>query len=208
MTFAPGASGSALKLMAACAAALVALGGCGGRGGRPPAPSEDLLFARGGLPQGWRWESAAPDGLPAPAVAAADRIAREDARRFTWAGGGEGTVSIVPAAPVDLSRRATAELGLLVDYRVEAPPSEDVSLWMACGDHCGGTVPIGGILRAAPAGEWRTLVVPIRCFVRAGLDPKAIRTPFAVTTAGRLTLAVSGVRLASAVAGQNKCGAS
>ncbi|HEX8064231.1 MAG TPA: exo 1,3/1,4-beta-D-glucan glucohydrolase [Allosphingosinicella sp.] len=168
---------------------------------------EGVLFARGALPQGWRWEAAAPDGLPAPAVAAIDRIAQEDARRFAWPGGGEGTVSIVPAAPLDLSREATGELSLIFDYRVEAPPTGDVSLWMACGDHCGGTVPLAGPLRAAAAGEWRTLVVPLRCFARAGLDPKAIRTPFAITTGGRLTLAVSGVRIASAVVDQNKCGA-
>lgn len=78
---------------------------------------------------------------------------------------------------------------------------------MACGDNCGGTVPVAGMLRGTPVGEWRTLVVPLRCFARAGLDPKAIRTPFALTTGGRLTLTVSGVRIASAVVDQNKCGA-
>jgi beta-glucosidase len=168
---------------------------------------EGVLFTRGALPQGWRWQAEAPDGLPAPAIASVDRTAQEDARRFTWPGGGEGTVSIMPAAPIDLSREATGELSLLVDYRVESPPTEPVSLWMACGDRCGGTVAIADLLRAAPAGEWRTLVVPLRCFVRAGLDPKALRTPFALTTGGRLTLSVSGVRVASAVVDQNECGA-
>ncbi len=168
---------------------------------------EGVLFTRGALPQGWRWQAEAPDGLPAPIVAAVDRTAQEDARRFAWPGGGEGTVSIVPAAPIDLAREATGELSLLVDYRVDSPPTEAVSLWMACGDNCGGTVPVAGLLRSAPAGEWRTLVVPLRCFVRAGLDPKALRTPFGLTTGGRLTLSVSGVRVASAVVDQNECGA-
>ncbi|HYE27810.1 MAG TPA: exo 1,3/1,4-beta-D-glucan glucohydrolase [Allosphingosinicella sp.] len=168
---------------------------------------EGVLFTRGALPQGWRWEGAASDGARAPVITAVDRTAQEDARRFAWPGGGEGTVSIVPGAPIDLSREATGELSLLLDYRVDAPPTEAVSLWMACGDNCRGTVPVAGHLRSAPMGEWRTLVVPLRCFVRAGLDPKALRTPFALTTSGRLTLTVSGVRIASAVVDQNKCGA-
>jgi beta-glucosidase len=168
---------------------------------------EGVLFARGALPQGWRWEAIAPDGGRSPAITSVDRTAQEDARRFAWPGGGEGSVAIVPAAPVDLSREATGELSLLFDYRVDAAPTEPVSLWMACGDNCGGTVPVAGALRAAPVGEWRTLVVPLRCFVRAGLNPSAIRTPFAITTGGRLTLTVSGVRIASAVVDQNKCGA-
>ncbi|HEX8239948.1 MAG TPA: exo 1,3/1,4-beta-D-glucan glucohydrolase [Allosphingosinicella sp.] len=168
---------------------------------------EGVLFARGALPEGWRWQATAPDGGRAPAMTALDRGAQEDARRLAWPGGGEGTVSIVPPAPIDLSREATGELSLIFDYRVDSPPTEAVSLWMACGDHCGGTVPVAGPLRAGPAGEWRTLVVPLRCLARAGLDPKAIRTPFALTTSGRLTLAISGVRIASAVIDQNKCGA-
>ncbi|HEX8572369.1 MAG TPA: exo 1,3/1,4-beta-D-glucan glucohydrolase [Allosphingosinicella sp.] len=167
---------------------------------------EGVLFTRGALPQGWRWQAEAPDGARVPAVTAVDRTAQEDARRFVWPGAGEGTVSIAPAAPVDLSREATGELSLLIDYRVDLPPTAAVSLWMACGDHCGGTVPVSGHLRTAPVGEWRTLVVPLRCFVRSGLDPKALRTPFALTTAGRLILSVSGVRVASAVVDQNKCG--
>lgn len=211
-------SGSARGLVAACATALLALGACGGRAGDPAIPSgnrpagqflsDGLLFGWGALPRGWRWEATAPDGLQAPTVAAVDRTGREEARRFAWPGGGEGSVSIVTAVPVDLSLEASAGLGLLLDYRVEAPPTEEVSLWMACGDHCGGTVAIGGVLRSAPAGEWRTLEMPLRCFTRAGLDPKAVRTPFALTTGGRLALAISGVRIASVASDPNKCGAS
>ena len=212
------ASGTARWLAAACATALFALGACGGEAGDPATPSgnrpvgeslpDGLLFAWGALRSGWRWEATAPDGLQAPAVAAVERTAHEEARRFAWAGGGEGSVSMVPAAPVDLSLEAGAGLGLLLDYRVEVPPTEEVSLWMACGDHCGGTVAIGGVLRSAPPGEWRTLEVPLRCLARAGLDPKTVRTPFALTTGGRLTLAISGVRIASVAADHNKCGAS
>ncbi|MBV8686551.1 MAG: exo 1,3/1,4-beta-D-glucan glucohydrolase [Alphaproteobacteria bacterium] len=165
--------------------------------------AEGVFFARGALPQGWRW---AFEGEPGAVMRGVDRRAQEDARSFAWPGGGEATASIAAVPPVDISREATGELSLVAEYRVDAAPDDAVMLWMACGDHCGGEVPIAGLLRAAPVGEWRTLTVPLRCFVRAGLDPKAVRTPFAITTSGRLRLSLSDVRIASAAVPQDRCG--
>jgi beta-glucosidase len=164
---------------------------------------EGVFFSRGAMPQGWSWKL---EGTPGGTIRAVDRRAQEDARAFTWPGTGEATASIAAVPPVDISREATGELSLVVEYRVDERPSDTVTVWMACGDHCGGTVPIAGLLRAAPPGEWRTLTVPLRCFVRAGLDPKQVRTPFAVTTDGRLRLSVSDVRIASAAVPQDVCG--
>jgi beta-glucosidase len=164
---------------------------------------EGLFFSRGAVPTGWRW---AFEGGPGARMRNVDRRAQEDARLFVWPGTSEATAILHAEPPIDLSREATGELSLLVDYRVDAAPSDSVTLWMACGDHCGGTVPIGGLLRAAPAGEWRTLTLPLRCFVRGGLDPKRVRTPFALTTSGRLSLAISDVRIASAAVKQDACG--
>jgi beta-glucosidase len=126
---------------------------------------------------------------------------------FVWPGADEASAILHADPPVDVSREATGELSLIVEYRVDGAPTEPTMLWMACGDHCGGSVPIAGVLRAAPVGEWRTLIVPLRCFVRAGLDPKQVRAPVAVTTSGRLSLAVSDVRIASAAVNQGACGA-
>ena len=163
---------------------------------------DGVYFARGALPQGWAW---AFEG--GPAIRSIDRRAQEDARAFVWPGADEATAVLRAKAPVDISREATGELSLVVEYRVDEAPDQPVSLWMACGDHCGGTVPIAGLLRATPLREWRTLTIPLRCFVRAGLDPKQVRTPFAISTTGRLSLAVSDVRIASAAVSQDACGA-
>jgi len=163
---------------------------------------DGVFFARGAVPQGWRWSA----GLAA-SMRRVDRRAQEDAVRFDWSGAGEGSALLEAAPPLDISREATGELSLLVDYRVDAAPTDATMVWMACGDHCGGTVPVGGLLRAAPVGQWRTMVVPLRCFVRGGLDPKAVRTPFAITTSGKLSLSLSDVRIASAAVPQDRCGA-
>jgi beta-glucosidase len=165
---------------------------------------DGVFFARGAVPQGWRWGF---EGDPRARMRSVDRRAQEDARLFVWPGTGEATAILHAQPPVDISREATGELSLVVEYRVDEVPGAPVSLWMACGDHCGGTVPVTGLLRAAPTGEWRTLTLPLRCFARGGLDPKQVRTPFALTTSGRLALAVSDIRIASAAVNQDACGA-
>jgi beta-glucosidase len=80
---------------------------------------------------------------------------------------------------------------------------------MVCGaELCSASVPVTGELRSAPVGEWRTMTTPLGCFAAApGFDPKAIRIPFSLETAGRLGLSVSDVRVASATVPQDRCGA-
>jgi beta-glucosidase len=165
---------------------------------------DGVFFARGAVPQGWRW---AMEGDAGARMRPADRRAQEDARLFIWSGSGEASAILHAEPAAELSREATGELSLVAEFRVDEAPVGPVSLWMACGEHCKGTIPVAGLLRASPIGQWRTLVLPLRCFVRAGLDPKQVQIPFAVTTSGRLALAVSDVRIASAAVDQDACGA-
>ena len=68
------------------------------------------------------------------------------------------------------------------------------------------TLPIGGLLRAAPVGQWTSVAIPLRCFRTAGVDMSRIAIPFSFATAGRLTLSISDVRVASAAGPQGRCG--
>jgi len=165
----------------------------------PPVPggADGVFFGRGSLPPGWSWATSG-QGLT---VSSLDRRAQEDARRFRWTGASEAQAFIQTAAPIDLSRETTGELSLLVDYRVDERPSGAVNLAMNTA-----SVPIAGVLRSAPIGQWRTLAVPLRCFARAGLDAKAVAVPAAIGTAGRLSLSISDVRVASAMINQDLCG--
>jgi beta-glucosidase len=184
------------------------------------AGTDGVFFGRGGLPAGWSL-SLVDEGGPAqlvtgPAaatptgrlkVSGVDRRAQEDARAFTWDGSGGATVRIAAAQPLDLSREVTGELNLSIDYRVDSPPTAPVMLGMDCGIDCGVAVPIAGLLRTAPAGEWRTMLVPLRCFAEKGADMTRVTAPFFLTTPGQLSLAISDVRLATGVR-QERCGAS
>jgi beta-glucosidase len=130
-----------------------------------------------------------------------DRRAQEDARLFVWNGTARATAAIAATQPLDISREATGQLSLVVDYRVDVKPTSAVTLGMESA-----SVPITGALNAAPLGEWRTLTIPLRCFANAGVDMQRVAVPLRITTAGRLSLAISDVRIASAAVAQDQCG--
>ncbi len=52
------------------------------------------------------------------------------------------------------------------------------------------------------------MTLPLGCFAKNSGDAmKALTTPLAITTAGPLKLAISGVRVLSATVPQDQCGA-
>ncbi|MEG3164262.1 exo 1,3/1,4-beta-D-glucan glucohydrolase [Sphingomonas sp. PB2P19] len=140
-------------------------------------------------------------------VAGVDRNAQEDARRFTWTGAREADVRIEPNSALDLSREANGELSLVVQYRVDAKPTAPVSVTLGS-EGKPGQVAIGGVLRAAPVGQWQTLAIPLKCFVATGVDPSKVTQPFALATAGKMTLSISDIRVTRADVAMDRCGAS
>jgi beta-glucosidase len=162
---------------------------------------EGVLFGRGAVPQGWTFGFTGDGGK----VRGIDRRAQEDARSFTWPGTGPATLAIQANQPIDLNREFTGQLSLVVDYRVDQRPTGPVTISMASGATKGAAVPLGGILRSAPAGEWRTLTLPLGCFAQ-GLDPAKLTAPLLIETAGKLGLSISDVRVISATVPQTQCG--
>ena len=69
----------------------------------------------------------------------------------------------------------------------------------------GASVPVTQALRAAPKNQWQTLTIPLRCFARGGAEMAKITTPLVLKTSGRLAIAISDVRLASAQVQQDRC---
>ncbi len=178
--------------------------------------SAGLVFGRSGLQAGSAFQlvdggtatritgnaAATPNGRLR--ISGTDRRAQEDARTLAWDGSGPATIAI-DGRPLDLSREFTGQLSLIVEYRVNTAPSGPVTLGMT-GSADSSAVPLTGILAGAAPGEWRTMVVPLRCFVKDGFDPRQVTVPFALTTAGRLSLSISDVRVASAAVPQTQCG--
>jgi beta-glucosidase len=159
------------------------------------AGDQNALFVRGRVAGGAR-----VDALGGAQVARIDRNAQEDSLRLRF----PGTVDIEEARPIDLSREANGQLSLVLDYRVTTPPAGSVTLGMEGGKLA--TVPIAGALRG-PAGEWRTLAVPLRCFADGGVAMGKVTRPWVLTSDGALAIDVSAVRIATAPPGPVSCGA-
>jgi beta-glucosidase len=179
-----------------------------------PAGADGVLFGRGTLPAGWSLALVEEGGVGVPLggnsgqtgsgrllVAGVDRRAQEDARSFVWNGSGGAAARIEAARPLDISREATGQLSLVFEYRVDQAPTAPVFVGME-----GQRIPIAGALRTAAAGQWQTMAIPLGCFARAGVDMQRVSLPFTLATAGRLALAISDVRIASAMVPQDRCG--
>jgi beta-glucosidase len=157
--------------------------------------ADGLYFARGTTPPGW---SLAPSG--GAAAQGIDRRAQEDSRLVTFTGGGAQAYTLTATQPLDLSRETNAQLSLILEYRVDQQPEAPVLVSMA-----GVGVPVTNELRRAGPGQWQRLAIPLGCFARSGADMTKVARPFAISTTGRLRIAISDVRVASAAVPQDRC---
>ena len=160
----------------------------------------NVLFARGKPGGGRRLLIGAPGELaanPGPDLIgrqSADRVAQEDSVRIAWTGRGAAVAALV-GDPVDVTREANGDVALIVDLRVDGAPSAPVTL---------GGRDVSARLRAlAATRNWGQVAVPLRCFT--GTDLARVTQPFAMATAGRLDVTVSGIRFGSATEGLVDC---
>ncbi|WIY70817.1 exo 1,3/1,4-beta-D-glucan glucohydrolase [Aquidulcibacter paucihalophilus] len=138
---------------------------------------------------------ASPRGLVTMAVV--DDLAQESGRRFRFAGG-EQQHAIIWGRAVDLSRQANGEMALSFRYRVDAAPTDRVTLAVGAEDPASQHgLDLTPILTGTAIGQWRTVKVRLSCFRDAGADLTSLERPFQLTTSGRMTLSVSEIRLAS-----------
>ena len=177
----------------------------------------NVFFASGRIGSGWHW-AIADDAGASPVdrgigasdagrltLTAIDKVKQEDSRQLRWPGTGQSTAEITGATAIDLTRQTNGQMALGFDYFVAQAPSAAVTVGIGCGASCGGTVPITRTLIAAPRGHWQHLDIALACFASAGANMSRVRTPFALQTAGKLTLAITNIRLESGTAGSVAC---
>ncbi len=128
------------------------------------------------------------------AVTSANAPSTDNALDASWTGSGTLTVS---GDTVDLSRQANGDMALSVQYRLKAAPAAAVMLTLGCGANCSGSVDVSSLLQAAKPGAWSTAAVRLSCFAKAGADLSKVIVPFAVTTTGKLDIAIRSARLAA-----------
>ncbi|XQA72821.1 glycoside hydrolase family 3 protein [Xanthomonas sacchari] len=128
-------------------------------------------------------------------VTGVDHLAQEDGRRLAWSGGREVLVALQSHTPLDLQRESNGDLMLMTTLRVDAAPQGEAWLAVGCGSGCAARVAIGPTLTALPVGQWKRVGVPLKCLAAAGADLSKLDRPWALTTAGAMTLSVSRVAL-------------
>ena len=164
------------------------------------AGDQNALFVRGRVAAGARL-----DATGAVTATRTDRRAQEDSLRLVWSGAAEASAVVEQAMPIDLTRETNGQLSVLVDYRVGTKPTGPVMLAVSSGQKTA-FVPIAGALNAAAPGTWVQLAVPLRCFADGGADMARVTRPFVLTTAGRLAIDISDIRIGSAPPGPVSCG--
>jgi beta-glucosidase len=155
------------------------------------AGSVDRYFVAGRVPAPW-----AMDFVGAGALKAVDAGAQENARQAAWTGQG---MLAIHGPPVDLSRQTTGDMAVMLRYRIDAAPTQPVSMSIGCSDDasCGGTVDVTPLMIATAGAEWRSVKIKLSCFRAAGAKMEHVTAPFVVSTAGTFALSVTEVRLAS-----------
>lgn len=121
---------------------------------------------------------------------------QEAGRQIVFSGAVPASAALVGDKPIDLSFQTNAEMGLLIDYRVDAKPSAPVVLSIGAGK-----LDVSPVLGAATVGEWSSLKVPLKCFAAAGTDVTQVTQPFTLSTGGSLTVTLQGVKLTTDPAG-------
>jgi beta-glucosidase len=167
-----------------------------------------IFFARGDTGAGiaMRLETADGQGVTVTKVPEAlegdllratgvDHLAQEDARRFAWSGKGEATVALPSHTALDLQRESNGDVMLLTTLRVDVAPTADAWLSVGCGTGCTARIAIAPTLATLPVGQWKRVGVPLKCLAKAGADVGKLDRPWAIGTAGTMTISVSRVAL-------------
>ena len=128
-------------------------------------------------------------------MSAVDHKAQEDARRLAWSGASEARAQLVSAKPVDLTRETNGDILMYVTLRREGELTGPLWLGVGCGQGCAGQVDIATTVGKLPAGEWKVIGVPLKCFQAAGADMgKLVQLPY-VSSAAKAELSFSRIAL-------------
>ena len=149
--------------------------------------------------EGWRVpvtarSASSPSGMVS--VRNIDMSTQEDAREFTWHGGG-AQISFHGSRPLDLTQLAGAKAQLTFEVRVETRPESRVILRMDSAYPKWGSLDITGILRELPQGHWQGVAIDLERFIESGTDPRCVETPFLLWTEGAMRLSLANIAIAA-----------
>lgn len=140
-----------------------------------------------------------PEGAPALRVGTVQINTQQDAKQVSW---------LKPAAFLargqggsNLNPMRIADAALQFDTLVSAAPKSAVMLSMQCGTACGGGIDLRATFSAMPIGRKQTVIVPLACFAKRGVDMGGIDVPFRIDADKPFSAAFTSIQV---VAGAGK----
>ena len=128
-------------------------------------------------------------------MSAVDHKAQEDARRLVWSGATDARVQLVSAKAIDLTRETNGDILMYLTLRRDADVTGPLWLGVGCGQGCQGQIDIAKTVGALPAGEWKVVGVPLKCFQAAGADmAKLVQVPY-LSSAAKADVSFSRIAL-------------
>ncbi|MEW6597523.1 MAG: glycoside hydrolase family 3 N-terminal domain-containing protein [Pseudomonadota bacterium] len=145
--------------------------------------NKSLYFADGKIPA--PFSLVLGEGVTSRMTDSATR--QEGALQLTWRDGASAKASI-DGADIDLTKETNAEVMLEATYRVDRAPAGHATLAMGWG-----TVDAREIFAAGEG--WRTVRLPLKCFVDRGGTAGHMHPVFTLSATGPFTVSIASVRL-------------
>jgi len=138
-------------------------------------------------------------------VAPTDFKAAGDALQITWSPRKkiQGNLGLY-GNPVDLSKIKDIA-SLTIDMRIDVKPDKEVRIGLDCGYPCRADLPINGLIKKLPKGEWFSLPIPLNCFKSDNFDLSKIVGPFTIATEGKFTVSIINIRIEKLLDGEKGC---
>jgi beta-glucosidase len=126
-------------------------------------------------------------------VKAADYQAQEDTVEVSWQDNARLNIS---GNAVDLSRQATADMAIQIDYQVLSATDGQSNLFMEC-ETCSGELDITQALRTKAGQGWQQSQIKLSCFGLSNDELTTIITPFGISSDKGSMLQFKEIKLVS-----------
>ncbi|WP_310388612.1 putative glycoside hydrolase [Roseateles sp.] len=137
-----------------------------------------------------------PSEQPAVRVSSVQINTQQDAKRLVWTGPAKLHIWSAQKANLLAYRDAALVFDLVQERAAEAP----VSLTMACGSGCAGTLNLNHVLAVLPLAKRQTLTIPLACFAAQGVDLSRVDVPFSLAADAPFTAAFANIRVVAGAA--------
>ena len=128
-------------------------------------------------------------------VKAIDREVQEDARLLSFDGKSSASYQLISNFPEDLRSNEESNSALVFDLKINDKATSPIYVAMRCEEQCNTDIDITHMINAVSQNKWLTFAIDLQCFKQKGATFNRIVSPFGLTTAGKINLGISRIKL-------------